>query len=154
MLVKLLLELHDGNPSAEKQEDSKAALQSGPGHLLLAIGKGVPLIAYRRADKSKYGGALSICNRDIRFCPIRKCNYGIKMAADNGHIDIVKFLLLETATGLLTWQHVDIVKLLLSDPKVDPSDEQNSALNNAASKAHLMAVDLLLGDKRANPAAN
>jgi hypothetical protein len=93
MLVKLLQELHDGNPSAEKQEDSKAALQSGPGHLLLAIGKGVLLIAYRRADESKYGGALKICNRDIRLCHVSQCNYGIKMAADNGHIGIFKFLL-------------------------------------------------------------
>lgn len=49
--------------------------------------------------------------------------------------------------------HTDVVKLLLSDPRVDPTSRQSKALWIAASNGHVEVVSLLLDDGRADPSA-
>ncbi len=55
-------------------------------------------------------------------------NYAIKWASENGYLEIVK--------------------LLLQDPRVDPSDTDNYAIKIASFKRHLEVVKLLLQDPR------
>jgi ankyrin repeat protein len=44
--------------------------------------------------------------------------------------------------------HIEIVSLLLSDSRVDPSARDNEALKYAARKGHTEVVKLLLSDSR------
>jgi ankyrin repeat protein len=49
--------------------------------------------------------------------------------------------------------HVEVVKLLLNDPRVDPSAENNYAIRLASENGHVEAVKLLLNDPRVDPSA-
>ena len=44
--------------------------------------------------------------------------------------------------------YIKIVKILLKDERVDPSDQNNDAIQWASEKGHLEVVKLLLKDKR------
>jgi Ankyrin repeats (3 copies) len=48
--------------------------------------------------------------------------------------------------------HLEIVELLLSDPRVDPSQNANNSLMDACAEGHLPVVERLLLDPRINPA--
>jgi hypothetical protein len=48
-------------------------------------------------------------------------------------------------------QHSQIIKVLLSDPRVDPSDENNYAIRLASYYGYLKIVKLLLSDPRVDP---
>ncbi|EPZ34081.1 hypothetical protein O9G_003161 [Rozella allomycis CSF55] len=73
-------------------------------------------------------------DRDFRFKkgvqtdPSADGNYAIRLAARNGHTEIVKYL--------------------LTDPRVDPSANGNYAIQWASSKGHADVVKLLLADSR------
>ena len=45
---------------------------------------------------------------------------------------------------------IDAAKLLLTDPRVDPSDDKNRAIRIALEKDHDDIVKLLLADPRTN----
>lgn len=47
--------------------------------------------------------------------------------------------------------HTEIVDLLLSDPRVDPSKQQSFALLVATQEGHTEVVKRLLGDPRIDP---
>jgi len=49
--------------------------------------------------------------------------------------------------------HLEVVKLLLSDKRVDPAAKDNFAIRLASGKGHLEVVKLLSSDKRVDPAA-
>lgn len=49
--------------------------------------------------------------------------------------------------------HVDVVELLLGDPRVDPAAHDHAAIVFAASRGHLYVIDLLLADGRTDPSA-
>ena len=63
--------------------------------------------------------------------PQAECNEAIQYASQNGHIDIVR--------------------LLLKDPRVDPSDLKNYAIQLASQNGHIDVVRLLLDDPRVDP---
>lgn len=48
---------------------------------------------------------------------------------------------------------LEVIKLLLSDPRVDPSACENEAIRNATKNGHLEVVKLLLSDPRVDPSA-
>jgi len=48
--------------------------------------------------------------------------------------------------------NLKIVRLLLTDPRIDPADDQSGALHSAAEQGFLEMVKLLLKDPRINPA--
>ena len=50
--------------------------------------------------------------------------------------------------------HLEIVKLLLSDKRVDPSAGNNYGIRYASIKGHTEVVKLLLADKRVDPSAD
>jgi Ankyrin repeats (3 copies) len=50
--------------------------------------------------------------------------------------------------------HLEIVKELLKDKRVDPSDDNNYAIRWASENGHLEVVKELLKDKRVDPSAN
>lgn len=125
--------------------------------------------------------------------PSANNNEAIRMAAKNGHIEIVYLLLQDprvdpsannneaiawaitegfTEIFILLWrdprirlnsrmiQHaaeegsVEILRLLLADPELDPSINNNGAIRGAATTAHPESVQLLLADPRVDPTAN
>ena len=45
------------------------------------------------------------------------------------------------------------MKLLLSDPRVDPSTENQEAIREACGRGHTEVVKLLLADPRVDPSA-
>jgi hypothetical protein len=57
----------------------------------------------------------------------------IRWASANGHVDLVRFLLLQ-------------------DPRVDPSTHSNHPVQMSAKNGHLPVVEVLLSDHRVNPA--
>src|SRR5215217_300964 len=57
--------------------------------------------------------------------------------------DIARILKNASTTG-----HSEVVKMLLADERVDPSANNNSAIQGASMKGHLEIVELLLADER------
>jgi hypothetical protein len=47
--------------------------------------------------------------------------------------------------------YTDLVKLLLKDPRVDPTEEESLALRVAVKKGHVGVVEALIRDGRADP---
>ena len=50
--------------------------------------------------------------------------------------------------------HVKVVELLLNDPRVDPSNYNNTAIRWASFEGRVKVVELLLNDPRVDPSAN
>jgi hypothetical protein len=83
-------------------------------------------------DCCKIGGPMVV----IKYLIKNKCvdpRLGIKSASKHGH--------------------VEVVKLLLGDPRVDPSADDNYAIRFASGKGHVDVVKLLLSDPRVIPSA-
>lgn len=86
-------------------------------------------------------------------------------AMSEDDVGLVEILFVHLKTGLssatknyaIRWAalggHVDMFARLLSDPRVDPGDKNNSALKNALLRSHGEIVKLLLADPRVNPIA-
>mgnify|MGYP003340515310 CR=1 FL=1 len=49
--------------------------------------------------------------------------------------------------------HLEVVRLLLQDSRVDPSANDNKATISASQMKHLFVVNLLLADSRVDPSA-
>jgi ankyrin repeat protein len=49
--------------------------------------------------------------------------------------------------------YVEVVKLLLNEPRVDPSADDNCAIRLASKNGHFEVVKLLLNDPRGDPSA-
>ena len=86
----------------------------------------------------------------------------LRMAAIHGSVWLIKNCLEETnviidlndALELASfYNNVEIVKLILSDKRCNPSSEHNYAIRWAAENGHLNIIKLLIKDKRINPAA-
>lgn len=89
--------------------------------------------------------------------------WGITYAVKFGYARVVQELLKQPDIPFLSYNslltvaamkgHVEIVNLLLNDPRVDPAAGDNIAIQKAASSGHVQVVDLLLNDPRVDPAA-
>lgn len=55
------------------------------------------------------------------------------------------------ASGIV---NVELVRLVLRDPRVNPAHDNNRAIAVASENGHVEVVRLLLGDSRVNPADN
>ena len=96
-----------------------------------------------------------------RWDPSVDYNNAIRLASKNGHIEIVKILLQDKRVDPTdNWAiriasqfgHIEIVKILLEDKRVDPSADDNYAIQYASQNGHTAVVKLLLHDDRVNPA--
>jgi len=82
----------------------------------------------------------------------------IRWASYNGHLEVVKLLLsdprvdssdVNTAIRYASSNgRTEIVKFLLADPRVDPSANNSDAIRWASNNGHLEVVKLLLSDPR------
>jgi hypothetical protein len=97
----------------------------------------------------------------------RKLNDALVRAAQNGHIDVVDYLLRyemvmfdpsaddNRAIRLAAMNgHIAVIERLLQDERVDPSDDDNCAVGWAAASGHLAVVERLLQDVRVDPSAS
>jgi ankyrin repeat protein len=83
-------------------------------------------------------------------------------ACRNGDLELVKELREVDPSQLynlpfrlaVDYGHIEVVKYLLTDPRVNPADNDNSAIGYAALKDDIEMVSLLLQDSRVNPAAD
>jgi ankyrin repeat protein len=98
------------------------------------------------------------------------CGYGylhdaLVRAAENGHVDVVGYLLRHAtfdpsaddnfAIRLAAKNgHLAVVERLLHDARVDPSADDNYAVQFAARAGHLAVVERLLQDPRVDPSPN
>ncbi len=94
--------------------------------------------------------------------PSQEYNYAIRLASNNGHIEVVKLLLQDERVDPSDFNnyaikkasengHTEVVRLLLSDLRVDPSDHRNDAIRYASENGHTEVVKLLLSDSRVDP---
>ncbi|EPZ36259.1 ankyrin, partial [Rozella allomycis CSF55] len=100
--------------------------------------------------------------RSIKPDPSADGNYAIRIAASNGHAEIVRHLLTEPSDSTvdpdlaIDWAsengHAEVVKILLGDSRVDPANGNNRAICLASMEGHAEVVKILLQDSRVNPA--
>lgn len=82
-------------------------------------------------------------------------------ACCNGQKEIVKLLLNDPRVdpsdqnnkAIMQSSDEEIIKMLLNDPRVDPSDQNNRLFIDMCSKGYTEIVKLLLDDERINPSA-
>lgn len=96
---------------------------------------------------------------DNGFDPSYMKNYGLRIASNNGHLDIVKLLLNDKRVDpsafnncALIWSisngHLDVVKELLKHKRVDPSDGNNCTLTISLERGYLDILKQILKDER------
>jgi len=89
-------------------------------------------------------------------------NYAIRLAIENGHVEIVRLLMADDRVDpsdhynnafrvACKRGYVEIVSLLLSDPRVTPTSSYNAAIRFASKMGHVEIAKLLMADKRVNP---
>ena len=94
--------------------------------------------------------------------PSENDNWAIRIASQNGYVEIVRLLLADPRVDPFAtnnWAiryasengHIEVVRLLLEDSRVDPSDQNNYAIRCASLNRHLGVVRLLLTDYRVDP---
>lgn len=72
-------------------------------------------------------------------------NYVSKHVINNINYDLVK---------AIKEKQLEVIELLLTDPKVDPSGDNNNAIRMAVEGENVETVKLLLADSRVDPSAN
>ena len=82
----------------------------------------------------------------------------VKYVIVNNHVSLLKVLLLNKKTNLddcieiaIQNGRLEMVKILLKDPRVDPSGDNNYSIRRASKNGHLEIVKLLLQDPRVDP---
>jgi len=118
------------------------------------------------AIKSKECDCYELCKNTCYghgriISPTMDNNIIIRCAVSCGRIKLVKLFLgnekLDSRAynnlfyGATRKGHVMIVKLLLADPRVDPSEHANGPIRTASQNGHAEVVKLLLTDKRVDP---
>ena len=94
--------------------------------------------------------------------PSDKDNLPIRLASENGYIDVVKMLLQDPRVDpsgrnneAIRWSsengHIEVVRELLKDPRVNPSGGSNYAIIWSSSNGHIEVVKELLKDPRVDP---
>ena len=73
-------------------------------------------------------------------------------------MNIIHFLDVEKKSIIFKYAsivgHTEIVKMLLGDPRIDPSTNNNCAIRKASKYGHIQVVKLLLSDPRVDPSAH
>jgi ankyrin repeat protein len=104
------------------------------------------------------------------YCPERNpsrtgfvgLNYTLSWASANGHLEVLRLLLADQRVNPAAGEneairslngHLEIARLLLLDQRVNPAAVDNEAVRNASAKGHLEVVCQLVSDQRVNPAA-
>lgn len=88
----------------------------------------------------------------------------LENAAGKGHVEIVRLLLCDprmqpgdqsdTLSEAVYAKQLDVLDVLLGDERIDPNGDNGHALLCAADDARLVVLQRLLQDKRVNPRAN
>ena len=114
--------------------------------------------AINRVSKSVYNTILI----QVKYPTIREKRRLFRERSSFGHFDVVKKLLPRVdpsdVNDAIRWAsengHFEVVRLLLSDPRVDPADDNNEAIRLASRNGHFEVVRLLLADPRVDPSEN
>lgn len=116
----------------------------------------------RNAAQNGHISIIKLLLNDSRICK----NIVLKYVVKYNHLSIVKMILTNNFFNInpsmddniliiLASQNgsVDMMKILLKDPRVDPSACENTAIIHASEKGNVEVVKLLLLDPRVNPSA-
>ena len=119
------------------------------------------------ASERGHMSVVDILLKDPRVDPGIQYSAIIKIAARQGNYLLVKALLKDhrvnpnsygkfkpALIGALEHRHMHVVDILLKDPRVDPSIQNNDAIQIAAEKRNIPAIRILLKDSRVNPTVN
>ncbi|KAI9352788.1 ankyrin repeat-containing domain protein [Obelidium mucronatum] len=162
-LVELLLKDPRVDPSAETS--SALALAAGHGHLecvqvLMKDGRSDPSTfddyAIRRASENGFYKVVELLLTDIRVNPAAHDNTPLRKSVENGHIEIVRllmrchqvkpFVLRDAELLLLAGErnHINILELFLSDPRMSSLWLRDSAINSAAEQGIVVVVKRMM----------
>ena len=113
--------------------------------------------AIKYAAEYGWDEVVEVLLQDKRVDP----NGAIELAIEYGWPEAVEVLLTDDRVEIDGWAVYDaiegsgstneVVKLLLADPRVDPSYAENAAIQSAARWGHFEIVELLLEDPRVDP---
>lgn len=106
--------------------------------------------------------SLRRCLTDTRCDSSEDANFLAKIFSEVDNSEIIQLALKRADTRALGSAiflasengHSEVVKLLLNDPRVDPSVSYNSAIRFASRNGHSEVVKLLLDDPRVDPSAD
>ncbi|EPZ34674.1 hypothetical protein O9G_004842 [Rozella allomycis CSF55] len=124
-------------------------------------------------NRIQYNQKIFVVENRIFPDPSTEGNHAIRLASQNGHVEIVKYLLAQEivdpgaddnyAVQLACENgHIEVVKLLLLDSRVDPGAYdnyaivdpgalENEAIRYASQNGRIEVVKLLLADSRVDP---
>lgn len=127
-----------------------------------------------RYDKSDFDALVWACEhgniRVVRFLlqnprlrPSDDHNIALNMACHKNHCNIIKLLLQDPRVnvegmphvidGLLRDGRLDALKILVNDPRYDPSAHKNHLIRELAKYGHLNLIKFVLKDPRVDPGA-
>jgi len=110
--------------------------------------------------RGEFDNVLNLLTNDPELDICVEDNYPFRIACENGHLEIVKLLMLYKCINPSAHDnyafkraalngHLDVVKYLLENcPSVDPTAENNYAIRWAAHCGHYEVVDLLAKNER------
>jgi Ankyrin repeats (3 copies) len=89
-------------------------------------------------------------------------NKAIRLASENGHVEVVCLLLTDQRVDpsdhhnyairvACKKNYIDVVRLLLTDPRVDPTAFRNIVIRRASERGCVEIAKLLMADWRVNP---
>ena len=163
-VVKLLLNNLLVNPSARDQYTIRWASRNGYikiVKLLLNDQRVDPSVrdqyAIRWASYNNYIGTVKLLLKDNR---VNGC-CALYCASSAGNHQIVKYILNNVYTRLTELENAltiasknnypEVVKLLLNDPRIDPSADNQCAVKQASNGEYIEVLKLLLKDHRVDP---
>ncbi|KAJ3357303.1 hypothetical protein HDU91_005427 [Kappamyces sp. JEL0680] len=134
--------------------------------ILMATGKADPSddanYAIRLASENGHSEIVDVLLTDRRVDPSVMDNHAIYYAALEGHRQTVEILMKDSrvnpadsqnrtfARACQRVENLDILKLLLTDPRVDPKECEAEALENAAANDCVEILEFLLDDLKLN----
>jgi Ankyrin repeats (3 copies) len=119
-------------------------------------------ILMRMKESEKHKDAIEGRVR-CHYHSLEKCTEALKWACRNGLFDIVRMLLADprvdpSACNAIAWAsengNAATVKLLLANPRVDPSASNQEAIRWASGRGHTEIIRMLLADPRIDPSVD
>lgn len=158
-IVKILLTDKRVDPSTENNFAIKQSSENGYADIVEILLKLTPNKNF--VDGMRFG--LTFTDKSYIINPGVSNNYPIRIASQNGHLDVVKLLLNDSRVNpqaldnsaiklASEYGHLEVVKILL-DREINPGAGNNYPIRLASQNGHYEIVKLLLLDVQVDPSA-
>ncbi len=115
------------------------------------------------ASENGHKDIVELLLKDSRVDPRTNDNKALKIAVRYDNASVVNLLLKDHRVNPITVNPIaiasangstNVIKILLADTRLDPSDDDNEAIELASQYGHTEVMELLLNDNRVDPSAN